>query len=149
MKAIVVVALLAAGCSKQSPAGCDPAIAKGTDSLVATVKARSASTQMQDSMTELAGKMRAALTRRCNEDRWSSEAVECFGKLTTPADLQACETKLSADQVAKMRKELVQATASMQTLGADPGHPPTLAGSGAPGSAESAPAPATGSASAR
>jgi hypothetical protein len=133
MKAIALVALLAsAGCSKKRSVDCETAIAKGTDSLAAAVKARSASRQMQDSMSELAGKMRAALTRRCNEDSWSPEAVACFGKLGGPADMQACENKLTAEQVAKMRKELVQATATMRTPGADPGHPATLAGSGAP-----------------
>jgi hypothetical protein len=133
MKAIALVALLAAaGCSRKSSVDCETAIARGTDSLVATVKARSASKQMTDSMKELAGKMRTALTRRCSEDKWSPEAVECFGKLVSPAGMQGCESKLSAEQLTRMRKDLVQATASMQTLGAGPGHPPTLAGSAGP-----------------
>jgi hypothetical protein len=131
MKAIAAVALLvAAACSKKASVDCDTAIARGIDGLVATVKARSASEQMQDSMSELAGKMRTALTRRCSEDSWPPDAVACFGKLTSPADMQGCESKLTAGQLAKMRKDLVQATSTMRTLGTAPGHPPTLAGSG-------------------
>lgn len=139
MKMIVLAALLAAaGCSKKSGTDCESAIAKGVDSMLATVKSGSASPQMMDQIKEVAGKMQTALTQRCNEDKWSPEAVDCFKKLTSQAAMQACESKLNPEQRTKMRKDLIQVMTSMRP-GAGPGHPPTLSGSAAPGAGNAAP----------
>jgi len=106
--------------------------------MLATVKSGSASPQMMDQIKEVAGKMQTALTQRCNQDKWSPEAVDCFKKLTSQAEMQACETKLNPEQRTKMRKDLIQVMTSMRP-GAGPGHPPTLSGSAAPGAGSAAP----------
>jgi hypothetical protein len=137
MKTIVLVALLAAaGCSKKgsstSGSDCDAAIAKGTDSLLTTIKSRATNPQMQDSLTEMVAKMRTTLTQRCNEDKWSAETVDCFTKVTSQAEIQACEQKLTNEQRTKLRTELRQIMGSMRMPPGGAGHPPTLGGSGAP-----------------
>jgi hypothetical protein len=133
MKTIVLVALLtAAGCSKKgsSASECDAAIAKATESMLETIKSRAAANpQRLEGMTEMVGKMRTTLTQRCNEDKWSSETVDCFTKVTSQAEMQACEQKLSNEQRTKLRGELRQVMSSMRPGG---GHPPALGGSGAP-----------------
>lgn len=136
MKTIVLIALLAAaGCKKGSSASgsdCDAAIAKAMDSMLATVKTRAPSPQIQESMTEMVGKMKTTLTQRCNEDKWSSETVECFTKVKAQAEMQACEQKLTNEQRTKLRGEMRQIMSSMRMNPGGPGHPPTLGGSGAP-----------------
>jgi len=139
MKMIVLTALLAAaGCSKKSASDCEGAMAKATDSLLATVKSN-ASQQVRDSLKEIAGRLRTALTQRCTEDKWLPEVVECYSKLTSQAEMQTCETKLSPEQRTKLRKDLIQVMTSTQMPGAGRGHPPTLAGSGASGDGNAAP----------
>jgi len=137
MKMIVLAALLAAaGCSKKSGTDCESAIAKGVDSMLATVKS-SSSQQVRDSVKEIAGKLRTALTQRCTEDKWAIEVVECYAKLTTQGEMQACESKLSAEQRTKLRRDLIQIMTSTRMPGT--GHPPSLSGSGAPGAGSAAP----------
>jgi hypothetical protein len=138
MKKIVLIALLAAaGCSKKgsgSGAGgdCEAAMTKGTDGLLATVKSR-APAQQVDSLTEMVGKMKTTLTTRCNEDKWSAEAIDCFTKLNSQQEMRGCEQKLTEEQRNKLRGEMRQLMGSMRM---GPNHPPAL-GSGAP------PAPGT------
>jgi hypothetical protein len=136
MKTIVLIALLAAaGCKKSSSASgpdCDGAIAKGMESVLATVKSRAPSPQIQESLTEMVGKMRTTLTQRCNEDKWSPETVECFTKLSSQAEMQACEQKLTNEQRTKLRGEMRQIMSSMRMNPGGPGHPTTLGGSGTP-----------------
>ena len=152
---VMIALLAAAGCSKKgssaSSSDCEAAIAKGTDSLLATVKSRAASPQMQESMTEMVGKMKTTLTTRCTEDKWSAEVIECFTKLTSQAEMRTCEQKLTEDQRTKWRNDMRQIMGSMRM---GPGHPPALgssappaAGSGAPPAGDTPPAaapPATG-----
>ena len=142
MKKIVLIALLvAAGCSKKGSAGgsggeCEAAMTKGTDSLLTTVKTRAGNPQAIESLTEMVGKMKATLTTRCTEDKWSADAVDCFSKLTSQAELRACEQKLSEEQRNKLRGEMRQLMGSMRM---GPGHPPALGGSAAPPAAPGTP----------
>ncbi|HSR99856.1 MAG TPA: hypothetical protein VLM79_22535 [Kofleriaceae bacterium] len=139
MKKIILIALLvAAGCSKKGASGgsggeCEAAMAKGTDSLMTTVKTR-ANPQMMESVTEMVGKMKSTLTTRCTEDKWSPESIDCFSKITSQAELRACEQKLTEEQRNKLRGEM---RALMGSMRPGAGHPPTLGGSAAP------PAPGT------
>jgi hypothetical protein len=146
MKTIVLVALLAAaGCSKKG-SDCEAAMAKGTESMFETIKSRAAANpQRMESLTEMVGKMRTTLTQRCNEDKWSAETVDCFTKVTSQPEMQACEQKLGTEQRTKLRTELRQIMSSMRmTPGA--GHPPTLGGSGAPPAPPGAATPPPGAA---
>ena len=121
MKTIVLVAILAAaGCSKKS---------------------RAANPQMQNSLNEMVAKMRTTLTQRCKDDGWSAEAVDCYGKLTTQAEMRGCEQKLTDEQRTKLRTEIRQAMSSMRMTLGGPGHPPML-GSGGPPAAPGATPPA-------
>jgi hypothetical protein len=134
MKKVILIALLvAAGCSKKGSSGsggeCEAAMAKGTDTLLATVKTRSGSPQMVESLTEMVGKMKVTLTTRCNEDKWSADAIDCFTKLTSQAEMRGCEQKLTEEQRNKLRGEMRQLMGSMRM---GPGQPPALGGSAAP-----------------
>jgi len=132
-KVILIALLVAAGCSKKGSSGgggeCEAAMAKGTESLLATVKTRAGNPQMIESLTEMVGKMKTTLTTRCSEDKWSADAIDCFSKLTSQAELRGCEQKLTEEQRNKLRGEMRQLMGSMRM---GPGHPPTLGGSAAP-----------------
>jgi hypothetical protein len=146
MKKVILIALLiAAGCSKKGSSGgggeCEAAMAKGTESLLATVKSRAGSPQMIETVTEMVGKMKATLTTRCTEDKWSAEAIDCFTKLTSQAELRGCEQKLTEEQRNKLRGEMRQLMGSTRM---GPGHPPTLGGSAAPPAPGTPPAPPAG-----
>jgi hypothetical protein len=142
MKTVILIALLAvAGCSKKGSSAsggeCEAAMAKGTDSLMATVKSRAGDPQRLENLTEMVGKMKTTLTQRCTEDKWSPEAIACFTKLTSQAELRGCEQNLTEEQRTKLRNEMRQLMGSMR-MGA--GHPPGLGGSGVPPAPGAAPA---------
>lgn len=155
MKKIVLlvrIALLAAaGCSKQGP-DCSAAVGKGVDGYVASVKKAAASSPRLD-ITKIADKLKAAMTQRCNDDKWQPDVVTCVGNAASSDDLNACEDKLTRDQKTKLGTVVypimmggMGASGSRMPPGLE-GHPPMLGGSSngsaaAPGDSEGASAPA-------
>jgi hypothetical protein len=133
MKTIVLVALLAAaGCSKKS-SECDVSIAKGMDNFAAEVKTRAPNPQMQQSMMSMVGKLKGALVQRCNQDKWSPEALACFAAVVSRKDIQGCDSKLTEEQRSKLHADMMQAMTGSRMAGGMAGHPPMLTGSGGPG----------------
>ena len=103
MKHLLVIAALLVGCSK-SGSDCATAIGKGMEKF--SEKARSGNPEMQQAMNDVAGKLKDTLIKRCTEDKWPSEVVNCF---TTAADrpaMQECQSKLSDDQREKVMADI-------------------------------------------
>jgi len=140
MKMIVLVALLATtGCSKKGSnkgSDCDSAISQGMANFTASRKT-AANPKMQENMQNMVGKLKTALTQRCNEDKWPPEVMTCFTTVAKMKDMLACQAKLSAEQQAKLKTEIQQvmlgAMGGMRMPSDDAGHPPMLTGSGDPG----------------
>src|SRR5262245_51169199 len=102
MNKIVLLALLyAAGCSKKGP-DCATAVGTGMDRYVATAQKAAAGTPLAEAAARMGDKLKVAMTQRCTEDKWQSEAVACFAAVTKAADLKACEHKLNRDQRARL-----------------------------------------------
>jgi hypothetical protein len=135
MKTIVFMTLLAAaGCSKKT-ADCDASIGQGMDRFAASAKATDPA--MHEARLNVISKLRGTLTQRCNEDKWPAEVTTCFATVSTMKEMQACQTKLSDEQRAKLMTEVRQAmmgsAGGMRMPPNMPGHPPALGSGGSPG----------------
>ncbi|HEX7839311.1 MAG TPA: hypothetical protein VF469_17660, partial [Kofleriaceae bacterium] len=137
---LALLSLLAAGgCSKKGP-DCSAAVDKGVDGYIAAVKKIAGSSPRLD-IAKIAGPLKAAMTQRCNDDKWQPDVVTCIGKTTSSDDLKACEEKLTRDQRAKLDAQVfsitmggIGASGSRMPPGLD-GHPAMLGaanGSAAP-----------------
>ena len=51
---------------------------------------------------------KAIVIRRCTEDKWSSDALDCYAKATSKTELRACRGKLLVEQAQKLQAEEVQ-----------------------------------------
>jgi hypothetical protein len=52
----------------------------------------------KEAPTEEVDRVRVAFQRRCDEDRWSAEAQQCFLDLASKADVDRCATRLTDAQ---------------------------------------------------
>ncbi len=109
LRTMLLVAVLAAGCSKKSSdeakGACDGAVAKGVDATLA--KRRQAITESrkasglaaapeeEQQMAEISGKLKGVLGKLCNEDKWSAEVITCFN---TAVDIAKCKDGLTPEQ---------------------------------------------------
>lgn len=140
--ALLFVVLGAAGCKKAPPPSCDQ-VAKGLDAVVQNQLKSSpmaASEHVKGIVLSAGARMKAVMTTRCAQDKWSSEMITCVAAATDNQSMTACKAKLSADQAQKLdeaRKEMARAAA--QTRDAEPLAPVSGA---APQNADGSAAPA-------
>ena len=154
MKSIVLVALLAAGCSSKpkEPEGpsCTNSITIGVVKMATTLKARSAQLkpQMLEMMQGVMTKLQATLIMRCTEDKWPAEALPCFEAISSQPEMRKCLDKLPPDQHTKAQTAIRE---TMMGMRSGMNHVPAVGGPGAPvmaGSGATAPgsaAPPAGS----
>jgi small lipoprotein (TIGR04454 family) len=145
MTKIVLVALLAAaacGGKKRSGSDCDAAIAKGIDNYAKVTKEQVRNPQIVEQMMGMVSNLKGVLTARCKTDDWPAEVVSCFSAVSTTQDMQACESKLSRDQQAKLNRELAPIARNAGAMGMGqrmppgmPGHPEKLMGNTGSGAA--------------
>ena len=156
-KILLVVLLVAAGCTKKGGADCDAAIGKGMDSFTANMKEHAPNPQILERMMGMVDKLKSTLTERCKADGWSADATTCFATVTNRKDMQGCQDKLTPDQKSKLTTELTQVMMGAMGgqrpggMGGMPpgvaGHPGTLApGGGSDSAAPAGAAPAPGAA---
>jgi hypothetical protein len=135
MKMIVLALVLAAaGCSKKSSSDCEPAITKGMDAFLASVKNNSMNPQMQERITGMADRMKTVYIKHCTEDKWAPEVVACYGNMKSFKDRQECDAKLTDEQKSALRAER-RSGPGRGGMADIPGHPQGLSG-GSGGSAE-------------
>jgi hypothetical protein len=132
MKIILfAVAVAALGCGgKKSSDACGEAVGKGVDAMMAEGAKRmeSAPAEIKTKLGEAGVKLKEVITKRCTEDKWSAEVIDCYSKVTNRQDVAACRAKLPADQGAKLRNEEIQVMT--QAMGPMPGG---MRGPGGPG----------------
>lgn len=145
MKSILfccAIALVGVGCKKGGGGGNCDSVAKGVDNMTAAGSKRmeNAPPEMKAKMEEAAGKMKGVLVKRCSEDKWSGDVVDCYANAQKREDLRACRTKLPAEQAQKLQQEEMQV---MMGAGMGMGgHMHGGMGSGAPAGSDMAPPPA-------
>ncbi|HUS30449.1 MAG TPA: hypothetical protein VMZ53_18195 [Kofleriaceae bacterium] len=99
--AVIVAALLFAGCGKKSePSGpsCADAVDKAINSMPGGPGGGGA---------DIKDKLRAIYTKHCTDDKWNADAIKCFA--TDAHDMpsmKACRAKLTADQQEKVMGEV-------------------------------------------
>ena len=97
-KILLVVLLVAAGCSKKAGSDCDAAIGKGMDSFTANMKEHAPNPQVLEKMMGMVDKLKSTLTERCKADGWTPEATACFAAVANRKDMQGCQSKLTPEQ---------------------------------------------------
>lgn len=146
----LTAALTVVGCKKkkaEDTAGSGSAPAVVATSGATCAEAINHSMELsKDDMAKMPGfdakmidKMRELGTKRCDEDKWSGDALKCMVDAKTMADSQGCYGKLTPEQQEKMNKaamELATPPAGSDTAGSAAGSAePAGSGSAAAGSA--------------
>lgn len=114
----VVVVMAALGCgNKSSGDACSDAIAKAVDQMVGARK------QMMDAvpadqkakmeermkrMDQVTGKLKAAITHRCTEDKWSADVLDCYRNASSMPEMKACRGRLPAEASSKLQADEMQ-----------------------------------------
>jgi hypothetical protein len=133
---LIVTCALLAGCGKQRGTDaetCATAAAKGVDALIVLARERAATAGLPDEIRRAtedrterfertAPRLKAVITTRCVDDKWSAEVVRCHAAIGTPDDQRACRAQLTADQQARLQRDELDLMAD--TLG-----PPSFGGS--------------------
>src|SRR3954462_13093687 len=103
IKLSVCVALALVACSKKSASSsddCATVIPAAVDRMFdATAAERQDAPKVAlKAKLEMAPKLAAALTKSCNDDKWSAEVLACFRDAKSVGGLQTCEAKLTPEQ---------------------------------------------------
>jgi hypothetical protein len=144
MKTIVLLVLVAAvGCSKKPDCN---STTKGIDTTMATLQGHTTNTQMVANMVNAMTRLKTVVIKRCVDDKWSAEVVQCFADAANMGGLEDCQKKLDQGLRDKLNADIREIRNAPRAQMPDlPGHPQTLspgsADSAAPGSA--APPPGT------
>ena len=134
----LVTSLALVGCGNKggSSAACGDAINKGVDSMMAAsakrMEAMNAPPEMKTKLGEAAVKLKEVITKRCVEDKWSKEVIDCYAAATSQRDLSGCRAKLPTDQGDKLKGEEIAVMSSMMG-GMRPGMMHGGSGMGGPG----------------
>jgi hypothetical protein len=126
----IAAALALVACSKKG----DNAAKSGEASACTTAAAKAvASLPAADGAgTDVKAKLQSIYAKRCAEDKWSAEVVQCYETAAGMQGLQACRAKLPPELGTKLRNEIMAAMAGAAAGmgGAPMGHG---GGAGAPG----------------
>jgi hypothetical protein len=110
-----VVLMLAAMASAPAHADCASTVNRAIDRLVdaqvkEALKNEKMTPEMQkmadDMVKEMKPKLKAAMTRSCVDDKWSSEAVKCVDDAADTDAMDRCESTLSALQKANLERAM-------------------------------------------
>ena len=131
MKSILIVLaalLVAPACKKSDTTNCAEAIEKGIDQLRVRRKQRmdarptnltptvKAEVDAQAKVMEtFSAKLKTTLTKRCTEDKWPSEVIDCYESTSSPDDMRKCRQKLPVEQAERARTEEVALMRSMES----------------------------------
>ena len=127
MKALVLVAALAACGKSDAPAGgagAEPAArcAEAATKAVAALPGGSGAGEIQ-------AKLQGIITARCQQDKWSAATIECYATtVKSMADMKRCRETLPPDQQQALMGEIRQAM--MSQPGAGGAMPPHGGGGG-------------------
>ncbi|MFT3696910.1 MAG: hypothetical protein QM831_27460 [Kofleriaceae bacterium] len=157
MKTILLscaIALVGISGCKKGGGNCD-AVAKGVDTMTANGSKRmeNAPPEMKAKMEEASGKMKGVLVKRCTEDKWAADVIDCYAGAQKREDLRDCRKKLPEDQAGKLQKEEMEVMMGMGMGGMGHGmhgggmggmgdHPPMGSDAPAMNGSGAAPAPA-------
>ncbi len=121
MKTLLLLSLCLAlvGCGSKggSAAECGAAVNKGVDTMMGLVKTRMESMNVPAEQIAKVGeggaKLKEVITKRCTEDKWSKDVMDCYASATSQQDLKGCREKLPKEQADKLHNEEMQVMASM------------------------------------
>jgi hypothetical protein len=110
---------LVVGCGSKGgdPAACSAAVDKGVDTMMSSVKKRMDSTNTPPELAQKIGdagvKLKEVITKRCTEDKWSKDVIDCYASAQAREDLRTCRSKLPKEQGDKLQAEEMQVMSSM------------------------------------
>ena len=144
MKLVMVLALLAAACSKKGGGSdCDAATSRGVDQTIAKRRGADAP-PMTPEEQKVPDKLKGVLAKACVDDKWSKEVIDCF---KTAEDIAMCKEKLTPEQRASYTRNVMQVMMGSRGSGGMPPHgmPGGMPGGPMTGSQPTTPPPPSGS----
>jgi hypothetical protein len=113
-KSVVLVASLAcaAACSKSKvdAARCNEVAGGAVDRMVGAVANNPGMPEdAKAQMKEKGDKLKAVIAKRCVEDNWASEVLDCYAKAGSMPEIRTCRGKLPPEQSQKLQTEELQA----------------------------------------
>lgn len=112
MKKMIVIAALVAACSKGGGGGdaakCTEIANGAVDRMMAamgTMGAAGAPAELKARGDALKG----VISKRCTEDKWSGEVLDCYAKAASMPDIRSCRGKLPKAQSDQLQAEEMQA----------------------------------------
>lgn len=121
---VFAASVAAVGCNSSrddSEDKCAKAANKAVDQVIATRKAQveahsgNLPTGMQDRLAWLdtqTNALKNVLAKRCTEDKWAEDVIDCYAAARSQKDLQICRRKLPQGQAAQLQQDQVQAMVS-------------------------------------
>jgi hypothetical protein len=101
---------------------------------------------MPDGMKEMVTKLRGVIVKRCSEDNWSADVIDCYAKAGSMAEVRTCRNKLSPELSQKLMSDEMQIMSGVMGKGAGmrgvPPPPVPPPGPATPTAPSPAPAPA-------
>lgn len=112
---IVMFGILAlAGCKKKATVGdCAGTVSATVDRILPDITKTMSGMMPAEKLATLGPKMKAILTTRCTEDKWSADYVACIAKGNNSADMTACDKQLPAASKANIDRDLSVAMKEM------------------------------------
>ena len=111
MIALMVVTVCACGKGKGASDDCAAAASHLTQSTTDSVKDMPES--VRSKVAAAIPKITNAIAKSCRDDRWSADVLTCIKDMKSTADGKACESKLTPEQGAHVRKAVDEAQASV------------------------------------
>ena len=109
MNKLIILAALVAACGKGKGGGDCNQASTAVDRMMAKITtAPGMPDNMKAEMKDRGDKLKAAIVKRCTEDKWSSEVIDCYAKAASKPEITACRGKLPPDQASALQAEEMQ-----------------------------------------
>lgn len=108
----LVAAICAAGCSKKAAEGggaCEAAIGSALDRMTAA----RAGSAMPGEMQQMVTKLKGVIVKRCTEDKWPADVIDCYAKSGNMAEVRTCRNKLAPELSSKLMNDEMQIMSGM------------------------------------
>ena len=107
MKKLIVIVALVAACKGKSDR-CTEASTSVDRMMAKFAGAAGMPEQVKAEMKERGDKLKAAIVKRCTEDKWPSDVIDCYAKASSKSDITTCREKLPPELAGKLQAEEMQ-----------------------------------------
>jgi hypothetical protein len=131
VKTLMVAMVLLSACKKSAQPDCDGA-GKAIEASVAEIAANGKDELARETARRVGPAAGANVVLRCKQDSWSAATTDCVKAITGSSRFSECESKMTKDQVDKLKASVPVIEGTMppgsNTAAAPSGPPPDCAG---------------------